>query len=223
MSVTLETPAPAPTGTAQRPIGTAVAGIALTALSVAVSAPEYPEELTAASAREYVVANSDALLRFGMSMAGCAVLLVVLLAYLRQRMTGVLRDVVFGSGLLVSVWLLVTGAFHASAALDIDRADWKPDEMFLQTIGLQIAGDSIGSASTYAKGALMLAAGIAAIRTRFLPRWLGWLSVLLGGMAVGAGLGVVENPVTPVLFYGGLLGFAIWPLIVGVTILVRKP
>jgi hypothetical protein len=221
MSTTLD--APAPTATATRPIGTALAGIALTTVSVAVSTPEYPAELTPATAREYVIANSDALLRFGMASAACTVLLVVLLAYLRQRMTGALRDVVFGSGLLVSVWMLLTGAFHASAPLDIDRAEWKPDEMFLQTIGLQIAGDSIGATSTYAKGALMLAVGIAAIRTRFLPRWLGWLSAVLGGMAVGAGLGVVENPVTPVLFYGGLLGFAIWPLIVGITILIRKP
>jgi hypothetical protein len=40
-------------------------------------------------------------------------------------------------------------------------------------------------------------------------------------MAVGGGLGFVENPVTPALWYGGLLGFAIWPLLVGVTLIVK--
>jgi hypothetical protein len=147
------------------------------------------------------------------------VLLVILLAHLRSRMTGSLRDVAFGSGLLVSVWLLVSGALHASAPLD--GLDGKPDEMMLSAVGLQIAGDTIGSAATYAKGALMLAVGLAAVRTRSLPRWLGWLSIVLGAMAVGGGLGIVDNPVTPALWYGGLIGFAVWPLLVGVTLIVK--
>jgi hypothetical protein len=67
----------------------------------------------------------------------------------------------------------------------------------------------------------MLAVGVAAIATRFLPRWLGWLSVVFGAMAVGGGLGVVPNPVTDALWYGGLIGFALWPLPVGITLIVQ--
>jgi hypothetical protein len=87
--------------------------------------------------------------------------------------------------------------------------------------GLMSVGDTLGSATTFAKGALMLAVGLAAVRTRFLPRWLGWLSIVLGAMAVGGGLGVVDNPVTGSLWYAGLIGFALWPVAIGVTLLVK--
>jgi hypothetical protein len=221
MTTTIE--APAPTTTTRRPIGTGVAAIGLTVLAFAFSVPDYPENITAQVAREYLTSNSQAFVLFGMASAASSVLLVVLAAFLRQRMTGTLRDVAFGSGLLVSVWMFLTGAFNASVGLDLTRAQSQPDEMYLNALGLQLAGDSLGSAATYAKGAFLLAVGIAAVKSRVLPKWLGWLSLVFGTMAVGAGLGVVGNSVSQVLFYGGLLGFAIWPLIVGVTVLVRKP
>ena len=40
-------------------------------------------------------------------------------------------------------------------------------------------------------------------------------------MAIGGGLGVVDNPVTPALWYGGLIGFALWPLPVSVALIVQ--
>jgi len=44
---------------------------------------------------------------------------------------------------------------------------------------------------------------------------------VLGAMAVGGGMGVVDNRVTPALWYGGLIGFAVWPLPVAIALIVR--
>jgi hypothetical protein len=148
---------------------------------------------------------------------------VILLSHLRTLMARagrtVLADVAFGSGLLCAAWLLISGAFHAASTLD--GIEGRPDPMVLGFYGFMSVGDTIGSAATYAKGACLLAVGIAAVRTRFLPRWLGWLSGLFGAMAIGGGLGFVENPVTGALWYGGLIGFALWPLPVSIALLTK--
>lgn len=188
-----------------------------------VNAPETPAEVTAESARGYFTENAAGLRTFGFLMAASAVLLVILLSQLRTLMTLAGRplaaDIAFGSGILCAVWLLASGAMHASAALD--GVDGVPDGGVLSFYTMMTLGDTFGSVATYAKGACMLAVGLAALRTRFLPRWLGWLSVVLGFMAIGGGLGVVDNPVTPALWYGGLIGFAVWPLPVSIALLVK--
>jgi hypothetical protein len=221
MTATVQTP-PEVT-TAPRPgLLAAASGIGLTVAMFGVSAPETPAEFTAESARAYLTDNAAQLRTFGFAMAGSAVLLVVLLAHLRTliaRTHGSLADVAFGSGLLCAVWLLVSGAMHASAAMD--GVEGTPDAGVISFTTMMTLGDTVGAVSTYAKGACLLAVGVAAVRTRFLPRWLGWLSIALGAMAVGGGLGVVDNPVTPALWYGGLIGFAVWPLVVGVVLAVR--
>ncbi|GIH10799.1 hypothetical protein Rhe02_88660 [Rhizocola hellebori] len=200
--------------------------IALSLISFGVSVPELPESTTAEAARGYLTDNSAALRLFGISMAACAVLLIVVVGQLRSLMAaaeerrGSLRDVAFGAGILCAVWLLVSGSFHAATVFD--GIEGLPDEIVLSYYGLMSVGDTLGSASTFAKGALMLAVGLAAVRTRFLPRWLGWLSIVLGAMALGGGLGVVDNPVTGALWYAGLIGFALWPLLIGVTLLVKS-
>jgi hypothetical protein len=194
-------------------------------LSLAVSVPETPETLTAASARAYFTDNAMELKIFAASLAASAMLLLVLVAQLRaliaraEQGRGFLADVVPGAGGLIAVWLLVSAAFHGVAAFD--GVDGRPDELVLAYFGLMTSGDTLGVVSTFAKGALMLAVGLAALRTRFLPRWLGWLSVVLGAMAVGGGFGAAGDPVTGALWYGGLLGFAIWPLLVATTLIVK--
>jgi len=208
-----------------RGILAAASGIVVTLLAFGVNVPELPDTVTAESARAYLVDNAGALEVFGMSMAASAALLMVLLGQVRAMIAqaengrGFLADVAFGGGVLTAVWLLVTGAFHAATVFD--GVDGLPAELVTSYYGLMSVGDTLGSASTYAKGVLMLAVGVAAIRTRALPRWLGWLSVVLGAMAVLGGLGVVENPVTPALWYGGLIGFAVWPMLVGITLIVK--
>jgi hypothetical protein len=128
-------------------------------------------------------------------------------------------DVVFGAGVLCSAWLLISGAMNSIGAF-MDPATL-PDPFTVQYLGLAAVGDMIGTASTVIKGATLLAASVVALRTRFLPRWLGWFGAALGVMAIGAAFSFTDSPITGALFYAGLFGFALWPLPVGVTLLIK--
>jgi hypothetical protein len=184
-----------------------------------------PDEITAAAARTYFADNAVAVRAYGISLAAGAVLLVVLLGQLRALIgraeggRGILADVAHGCGLLVAVWLLVSAAMNSMGGfIEIDSLS---DDAVVQLFSYMSLGDMIASAATFAQGGLMLAVGIAALRTRVLPRWFGWLSVVLGAMAVGGGLSVADDPVTEALWYGGLLGFGIWPLLAGVVLVIK--
>jgi hypothetical protein len=95
----------------------------------------------------------------------------------------------------------------------------------LQTTGDLMAGTAL--ATNYV-GDLMIWAvavplfGLAAVRTRAVPRWIGWLGVgvgLVGGW-IGA-FGIVSTTVEDVTAIG-FLGFFVWMLAVGVALL-RRP
>jgi len=102
-----------------------------------------------------------------------------------------------------------------------DISEELPDAFVLQYLGLGAVGDMIGTASTVLKGALMLSVSLVALRTRFLPRWLGWIGAVLGVMAIGGAFAFTDNPVTGALFYAGLFSFALWPMPVGIVLTVK--
>jgi hypothetical protein len=95
----------------------------------------------------------------------------------------------------------------------------------LQTTGDMMAGTAL--ATNYV-GDLMIWAvavplfGLAAIRTRAVPRWIGWLGVGVGvvGGWIGA-FGIVSTTVEDVTAIG-FLGFFVWMLAMGVALL-RRP
>lgn len=226
MTITAPAPTAPATSTGPRPaVLAAASGILFTVLSFAATIPDIPDDVTAASARAYLVDNATALRTFGVVMALSAAVLVVFVSHLRALMAhadgrrSYLADVAYGSGLLCATWLLVSGAMNSVAAFD--GPDSLPDAFVVQYLGLMSVGDMIGTASTVLKGALLLAVSMVALRTRFLPRWIGWLGIVLGAMAVGATFSVVPNPVTGALFYAGLFGFALWPLPVGIALTVK--
>jgi hypothetical protein len=227
MTATLD-PAAAPAQAPARPrpaVLAATSGIAFTVLSFIPTVPELPAEITAQSARAYLVDNAATLRTFGILMAVTAAVLLVFVAHLRALMTqaeggrGHLADVAYGSGVVVAVWLVVSGAMNSIGGFDI--ADTLPDAFVVQYVGLAAVGDMIGSATTVLKGTLMLAVSLVALRTRFLPRWLGWFGAVLGAMAIGGAFTFTDNPVTGALFYAGLFGFALWPLPVGIVLTVK--
>jgi hypothetical protein len=53
----------------------------------------------------------------------------------------------------------------------------------------------------------MFAVGLAALRYRVIPRWLGWLGIVFAVAGIPTGL--------------GLLSFGLWPILVSVFILIR--
>lgn len=199
----------------------AVSGALFTIAMFAASAPEDPASTTAEGLREHLATSGGAWQTYAILMAVSAAVLVVFLAHLRavlvpaSRATGratALPDAAFGAGLLVGAWLLASAGLTAVAAVaDLDTID---DTTLLSWWGLGEAGDMIGLAVFTMKGLVMVAAGVAVLRTRALGAWLGWLSIALGVLTWAALF-------IPPVFYAGIFGFALWPLAVSIALIVR--
>ena len=122
-------------------------------------------------------------------------------------------DVAFGAGLLAAAWLMVSAGFTAVAAFaDLDVVD---DTALVSLWSLGDAGDMVGLAAFTVKGLLMLATGIAVLRTRVLGAWLGWLSVALGVLTWVALVGARTCSTS------GLFAFALWPLAISIALVAR--
>ena len=197
----------------------ALSGVALTVVAFTATAPADPADTSAAGRREHLSTAAGAWQVYAVLMAVSAAILVVFTAHLRTvlvaavRATGpgaALPDLAFGAGLLAAGWLMMSAGFTGVAAADIaDRSDVALEALW----SLGAAGDMVGVAAFAAKGLLMVTVGITVLRTSVLGAWLGWLSVLLGVLTWLA-IGVAP------LFYAGIFAFALWPLVVSVSLLV---
>jgi hypothetical protein len=69
---------------------------------------------------------------------------------------------------------------------------------------------------------VMVAASLAALRAALLPRWLGWLGLAFGAAgALGtAGVAIAWKPLA-LPWFGGLVGWVLWTLLVGMTLGLR--
>ncbi len=88
--------------------------------------------------------------------------------------------------------------------------------LYLVTFALDSVADVFGSLFAFATGALVLRSGV-------LPRWLGWVSILVGSMLFlqGFGLGGVIASFGLVLDLIGFLFLLIFVLVSSVTLLMR--
>ncbi|HEY7966837.1 MAG TPA: DUF4386 family protein [Solirubrobacteraceae bacterium] len=88
--------------------------------------------------------------------------------------------------------------------------------LYLVTFALESVGDVFGSLFAFATGALVLRSGV-------LPRWLGWVSIVVGSMFFlqGFGLGGVISSFGLVLDLIGFVLLLIFVLVSSVTLLMR--
>jgi hypothetical protein len=117
--------------------------------------------------------------------------LLLFLASLRTRLLaaegepGPLTALAFGSGVAAAVQLIVSFAFFAGPGvteLDTDRFKLDPNTFRL----LNNTGYGIFISGVMTASLLVWAASALAIRTGVLPRWFGWLGVLVGLLLLAA-------------------------------------
>ena len=113
---------------------------------------------------------------------------------------GRLSAVAFGGGLVLGVGILSFAGFTFTLADTAD--DLSPDA----AQALNALNSDFFIPLSAGLGTFMLASGIAAVRTRVLPGWLGWIAVVLGIAAV-----------TPVGFFAFLLA-GLWVIAVSVLL-----
>ncbi len=85
---------------------------------------------------------------------------------------------------------------------------------------MQRIGETFGDVSTVARGLFLLTAGLVVVRHRVLPRWIGHLALVVGGMSLVGLVGATFGGPLAGLWLTGLFGFVVWVLVVGVAALV---
>jgi uncharacterized protein DUF4386 len=158
---------------------------------------------------DHYVDNKDSVIA-GAALTGIAATLLVFFAGALRRALrdaegpgGLLSAVAFAGGIMIAIGGTIDGMISwalAERADDIDptgvqalQALWDTDFLPIAT-GLAI---------------LLLASGISIVRHGALPRWLGWIAIVLGVLAL--------TPIGFVAFMGG----ALWVLVTSVLLALR--
>jgi hypothetical protein len=172
------------------------------------SSKDTPEEILAVTQDD-----SATIITGGVIFALGVVLFVWFLGSLRARFLlaegglGRLTSLVYGSGLLVALCLTMQVAPPVIAAsadedLSADAAQ-----------ALQTMGEAFFAGTWVLLVPMLVAAGLVIMRTRALPVWLGWASLVLA-------LGLLIPPVGWLIV---LFLFPVWTLVASVLVFVRPP
>jgi hypothetical protein len=184
-------------------------GIVFVAIVVAVfaiggSTPE--EHDSAAKVQAYYAAHHDKHTALAFVMAIGVAFLVFFASTLRHDLrraggTGQLSDAAFGGGLLAAAGFAILATVHVALA---NAGESVTTLGTTQTLNVLDNNDFIPAAAGLA--VLVFAAGAAAVRHGGLPKWLGWLGMLIGVVAF-----------TPAGFVA-FLAAGVWILIVSVLL-----
>jgi hypothetical protein len=134
-----------------------------------------------------------------------AVLLVLFVVRLRELLdtgepgTSVFATAAFAGGVLGAAGLIIAAVVHFTL---VDVAD---EGTTSAAQALNVLDEDTLIAAAVGLALLYFAAGIAILRGRTLPRWLGWAAVVIGVVSLAG----------PIGFFGALLGM-IWLIVVGV-------
>jgi hypothetical protein len=203
-------------GTSGTDRSTAIAGTAFAALFVGVFATggETPEEtMPAAEVIAYYNEHAAQLRLAGYVMLAAAVLLLFFAGGLRTALTreqGTADDrlslVAFGGAVAYAVGLgvMVVSAMALVAAADTGNAD--------AVAALNVFDNKTFPLFMVGLSAMMLATGLRALHAVVLPRWLAWISIVLGIVAVAGPGG-----------YAAFFAFPFWVVAVGVCVARRQP
>jgi hypothetical protein len=165
---------------------------------------------------DYFVDKSDQVL-VGMNLALVSlVLLIWFLGSLRRRLLrgehgdGQLSVVAYGAGLVATALIAAGFALFALAGLRAGEDDAiNPD---IAATLADAAGVLIGLAAPVAEATLLFATAAVVLRWRSLPRWLGWVSLVLG----------VVGLVGPISWVLGFFLFPLWVLVTSIVIFLRE-
>jgi hypothetical protein len=184
-------------------------GIVFVAIVVAVfaiggSTPE--EHDSAAKVQAYYAAHHDKHTALAFVMAIGVAFLVFFASTLRHDLrrlggTGQLSDAAFGGGVLAAAGFAILATVHVALA---NAGESVTTLGTTQTLNVLDNNDFIPAAAGLA--VLVFAAGAAAVRHGGLPKWLGWLGIVIGVVAF-----------TPAGFVA-FLAAGIWILIVSVLL-----
>jgi len=198
----------------------ATVGISALVLSASlwVSAPEAPEPgASAARIRSFIEANLHqttlAVIAATIGFGALILLTVALWRLVAARGDGQSFAAVtlLISGSLSALWLGVAGAVDlipVVAANDAGKLSSYSDQTLLTLDFTDRLGETFGDVSTVPRGFFLVCAGLLIVRHRVLPRWTGYLALLVGAASL-IGLVVV-----------GLFGFVLWTLIIGIASVV---
>jgi hypothetical protein len=198
----------------------AIVGISALVLSASlwVSAPGPPEPgASAARIRSFIEANLHqttlAVVAATIGFGALILLTVGLWRLVAARGDGQSFAAVtlLVSGSLSALWLGVVGAVDlipVVAANDAGKLSAYSDQTLLTLDFIDRLGETFGDVSTVPRGFFLVCAGLLIVRHRVLPRWTGYLALVVGAASL---IGIVVV---------GLFGFVLWTLIIGVASIV---
>ena len=186
---------------------TGILFLVLLVVSVVVSGePPDPTDDSAAEVVEYYVDNDSEVMAGSVLFTLAGALFVVFAAAIRRMLReGLGADDALPTIAIAGATIFATG-MAVSAALGYAAADLA-DEETINTINA-ISWDFF---FPFAAGLLLffLATGIGIVRSGVLPKWLGWIAIVIGAVAV-----------SPIGFGAALAG-ALWVLVASVVIGLR--
>jgi hypothetical protein len=189
---------------------TGVAFVVVAIISIAVSGGEPPgaDDPPREIAQHYID-NKGAIIASGLIGVLATALLVFFAAHLRNVLSaaegqeGLLPTVALVGASILAVGLTIDGTVSIATAEAAD--DIEPSAVQ----ALQALFDNDWLPMALGLGLFFFSSGLSVVLTGALPKWLGWIAVLFGVLAV-----------TPV-FFVGFLGGALWILIVSVMLARR--
>jgi hypothetical protein len=122
--------------------------------------------------------------------------------YTAEGGTGRLSSIVYGSGMLAALTLILQIAPGVQGAFDED--DLSPEA----AQALQSVGEAAFGGTEFTLLAMFVAVGLVIMRTRVFGAWLGWLSFLIA----------LVLAIVPIGWAGVVWGFPLWTLITSIVL-----
>ena len=189
---------------------TGVAFVVLAIITIVISGGEPPEAKEGAQKIvDHYVDNKDEIQISALISTIAAAALIFFFGYVRKVLraaegeNGMLSLVAFGGALILATGIAIDSTISfalSEAAKDIDPAAVQ---------ALQALWDNDWMPFALGTAVLLLANGLSIVRHGALPKWLGWIAIVLGVIGV-----------TPIGFVA-FLGSAVWVLIVSVMLAMR--
>jgi hypothetical protein len=182
--------------------------VAIVILEGSTDAPD--ERAPAAEYLQYYSDDETPLLVGGFIFMLGAVVFLWFLALLRARLgpAGATAAAAFAGGIAASVCLLLLPGAEMAAAISVGEDH---DVGAEAAQALHSIPDMFFIGAELSLAVLVAAVGVASVRTRVLPRWFGWVSLLLALVLL----------IVPIGWAGMLFAFPLWTIVVSVLLVLR--